>query len=187
MSKKNISPSLLVVLTVFLVFFTAGGSFADVASDFEQARQYVKSGNYAQAEAIYKTIAANLSDPNNALRAQEKLTRLYVMIDRVADAQSAYQQLLGNFSTNPGIAQSVNLVAYAYRGKGQFAKALELYDYVLLTWPGSQDAMQAPRGIVTVKILQGEDAGVLPVVDTLLANYSGNNEIGRELYRTAKT
>ena len=73
MSKKDFLLS--TVVYVLLFFGLTGVVFGDASEPFEQAGTHEKNKEYDRAEEIYQQILASSADPNDALKAQTRLTR----------------------------------------------------------------------------------------------------------------
>jgi len=116
---------------------------------FEQAEIYDDNGQYTLAAQVYQSIITQHAGTEHALKAQKNLTRMYVFSGQLQEAQTAYQGLIDSFWGYAGIAKAICEVAdsYMYLNR-QPQEALELYQYVLDTWPDSADAMWAQTGIV---------------------------------------
>ena len=95
----------------------------------------------------------------------------------------AYQGLIDSFSEYAGIAKAICEVAdsYLYLNR-QPQKALELYQYVLNTWPNSKDAMWAQTGIVKVHVQSQDESSAQAAYAILLANYSTHDNIPEAVY-----
>jgi tetratricopeptide (TPR) repeat protein len=186
-SKRGISRLFSVVLAIAVVplalYVTTGRALADVSEDFEQAQVYDDNGRYSEAAQVYQTITAQHAGTEHALKAQKKLTRMYVFSGQLQEAQTAYQDLLNSFSGHSGITKAVCEVAdsYLYLNR-QPHKALELYQYVLNTWPKSNDAMWAQAGTVKAHVQSQDEDSAQAAYTSLLANYSTHDNIPEAVY-----
>jgi tetratricopeptide (TPR) repeat protein len=174
MNKKIISTVLILSGLVFPAF--ALKCLADATAQFEQAKTYEQAGNYAQAEAIYKSIPVNSAYSYDALKAQEKLCCLYISWGKEAEAQTSYQALLSGFGGSGGILKAVDHVADRYRQMENYEKAHELYQYIVSTWP-AEHAIDSQKGVVLSRIHLGDEAGARAAVEKLIAKFSGSQDI----------
>jgi tetratricopeptide (TPR) repeat protein len=173
--------SFLVGVITATLDFTVGQAYADVSADFDQAEVYDDNGQYTQAAQVYQSIIAQHAGTAHALEAQKELTRMYVFSGQLQEALTAYRELIDSFSGYEGIAKTVCEVADSYlRPKPQ--KALELYQYVLDTWPDSKDVMWAQLGVVKVNLVLGNTSGAQAAYETLLSQFSRHQHIPEAVY-----
>jgi tetratricopeptide (TPR) repeat protein len=101
-------------------------------------------------------------------------------------AQTAYQELINSFSGYAGIAKAICEVAdsYLYLNR-QPQKALQLYQYVLDTWPNSKDAMWAQAGIVKTHVQSQDENNAKAAYTTLFANYPSHENIPEAVFEIA--
>ncbi|MHC4475273.1 MAG: tetratricopeptide repeat protein [Planctomycetota bacterium] len=155
--------------------------FADSPGSLDQAEQYVKDANYQQAETIYKAIVGADPDTDEAFTAQEKLTVLYVVWGRHAQADAAYQRLLADYSGRPGIAEAVDHVADEYRRLESYETARELHRHVVANWPQAEHAVESQRGVVLTSILLGEPAEAETAIEELLSTFAQHKNMARAI------
>lgn len=175
--------SFLILAISVALDFTVGQAFADVSTDFDQAEVYDDNGQYTLAAQVYQSIIAQYAGTEHALKAQKNLTRMYVFSGQLQEAQTAYQGLIDSFSEYAGIAKAICEVAdsYMYLNR-QPQMALELYQYVLDTWPDSADAMWAQTGIVKVHVQSGDESSAQVAYGTLLTNFYNHENIPEAVY-----
>ena len=146
----------------------------DVSALFEQAERCEKDANYVEAEAIYKDIAKDDAGTEYGLRAQQKLACLYIKIGRMAEAETAYQELLAGYSDHNSVADAVDEVADAYRGVKKFEKALEIYSYLVDTWGESEQAIGSQGCIARINVKLGREEAAQEATDKLIGSFSSN-------------
>jgi len=175
---------LLSAVAFALVYWGAGAKClaeqVDVSAQFEQADEYEEDGKYKDAEVIYKGIAEAYAGKEDGLRAQQKLVCLYIERGRTAEAETAYQGLLAGYAgygDDNVIADAVDDVADAYRDVKKYDKALEIYSYVVDTWPGSKQAVGSHGGIARVNIALGREESAQAAIDKLFEGFSDNEDI----------
>jgi len=164
---------------------TRGPCLADTAALLEQAEEYERTGNYAQAEDTYKQVLAEKADSDDGMRAQERLTMLYIGWGRKSEAEAAYQKLVAEHSTRAGIAAAVDHVADKYRNSGDYQKALGAYQFVVTTWPSDEHALDSYGRMACIGIRLGEEASVQAAVDKLIADYSEREDVADVLSEIA--
>lgn len=188
--KKNLFVSL--VLSGLLLSQMADEAFADASVQLEQAETYMEDGKYEQAEAIYKAIVTDYPGADDAFKAQEKLTVLYIAWDKQPEAEAAYQELLTKFSEHKHIAEAVDDIADEYRELRKYEKALEVYKSVVSNWPEAEHAIDSQKDVAISNILLGDEAGAQSAIDKLLADFSGNRRLSEvvdnvaDAYREAR-
>jgi len=118
---------ILCALGVFLFFSILSlNTFADVREDFEQAGVYIDAGQYEEAEAIYEGIYERVSDVNN-------------LLDNLPEGWDVSEQLLG--------------IAEFYRGAEEYASAKRIYEYLIETWPESNEIAFAKGNLAETNIM----------------------------------
>lgn len=153
--------------------------------EFEQAETYEKDGNYEQAEAIYKTVAADYPGTDYALLAHKKLTMLYITWDKPLEAETAFEELVANFSTHPLIPGTVYRIAEHCSQLEKHEKAKQLYRYVVNNRPQQYYEMWAQLGVAVSNICLGDDPNAQAAVDRLLADFYDNARISDAVYDVA--
>jgi len=175
----------LISLVGVIFCVTSRRCLADTAALLEQAEEYERTGNYAQAENAYKQVLAQNSDSDDGMRAQEKLTILYIGWGRKSEAEAAYQKLLAEHSARAGIAAAVDHVADKYRNSGNYQKALAAYQYIVATWPWDEHTLDSYGRMACIGIRLGEEASVQAAVDKLIADYSDREDVADVLSEIA--
>ena len=150
---------------------------ADASAQFEQAETYETQGYYERAEEIYKTIVTDYPGTDNALKAQKKLTILYITWHKGLQAEAAFQELVTKFSENEHIANAVYDLAVRYNGLKKHRWAIKFYQYVLDNWPAAEFAVQAQGGLAKSNIILGKAEAAQAAVDKLIANFSGHPDL----------
>jgi len=176
-------------LVVLAFLLAADACLGNAASQLEQAEQHVEKGEYQQAEGIYKAIIS--ADPNadEAFTAQERLTVLYVSWGRDAEADAALDDLLANYSVRTDIARAVDQVADEYRQAARYQKARDLYQYMVEHWPQAAHAEHARASVSLCNasglIHSGNEAAAEAAIASLIADFSGYENIAKMVYRVA--
>jgi len=175
-----INKHLTAYLLIFGLFFSgiAKKSFAD-ASQLAKAEMYVKAGQYAQAEEIYKQIIAAAPGTNDAFAAQKKLTDFYISQRKFSKADAALEQMLAGYANNDGIAQAVYEAASAYRGAGEYHRANTLSQYVVEQWPGSEQAFSAQVDLINTHLSQNNAPATQAAIDKLLTSFSDRAQFAK--------
>ena len=94
-----IKKSLFVLLPLFVFFGITEQCFANPYLQIKLAETYEENEDYEQAEVIYKTIVADYPVSDYALKAQQKLAILYILVERDSEVQLAINKLNSDFSS----------------------------------------------------------------------------------------
>lgn len=178
-------PFLSLALFVLLSFALPGKVLGDASTQLEQARTHEKNKQYNQAEQIYQQILASSPDPNDALKAQTRLTCLYIAADKQAEAEAAFAKLTADFAGHKHIANSVWEVGLKYKNAGKLDKAEEIHRHNVANFAAHKDAMWSQVEIVYSRIAQGDNGGADAAVDELLSVFSGQATLPKEIHQIA--
>lgn len=176
---------LLPILLCILFLGMTSKTFADPFAQLEQAKTYQKQRQYGQAERIYQQILTDHPGTDHAFEAQKMSIILYVAWNKQAQAETAFQQLIDNFSGHSGIAQAVHDIAYQHRLLHKYKKANQLDQHVIDNWPESDYALLAQMDLAKYYVDRG-DAAAEAAVDKLLADFAGNPLIARAIHDVAQ-
>ncbi len=183
MRKEN--PFVALAAVVLLFFAPTDKAYADVSAQLEQAQACEENGQYEQAAEIYGQIVTNLPDTDEALAAQKGLVVMYITAGKPTQAETTYQQLLSDFSSHEGIAQAVYDVARAYSSIERNDKALELHQYNAGRSLDDKYVMWSQVEVIKAHIRNGDDAGADAASDRLLAVFSQQPTLPKEVYQVA--
>jgi tetratricopeptide (TPR) repeat protein len=182
MAKKVVSVSgvfVVPLLAINVFFMVTARASSDTAAELWQAGQYAEVGDYEQAEAIYEAIIADYPGTGDAFTAQEKLTCLYVLWGRQADAEAAFRELVNKYSGHDGAAKAVDHVADAYRKIENFQKARQCNQYIVDHWSDADYAAEAQAGVVRASILMGDEIGAQAAMNKLLSSFVDGTHIAK--------
>jgi len=173
MVKRRFLTGFVIVLAFML---PAGRCLADVSAQLAEAKAYVQQGEYEQAEAVYRQIAADNPGSEVGLGAQEKLTVLYIRQDKLEEADAAYQELVVAFAENPALPKALDHVADAHRQQGRYEEARQAYGWIVQRWPASENAIESQRGVVLCSILLADDGAAEAGFEYLVRHFSTHQE-----------
>ena len=184
MTKKILFTSL--ILSGFVLFGMAEIFFVDAPAELEQAKGLYETGEYQQAEKAYKAIVTDHPGTEYALKAQKNLAVSYILVQKSAEAQSATDRLITDFSGNSDLPAMLSEIATTYRWTMEFEQAKNTYQLITQHCPGSQGASNAQLDITKLDILsliQSEDNGSAQTkIDSLIANFSEHPYLAEVLY-----
>ncbi len=120
-----------------------------------------------------------------------KVVLFYIKSGRDADAESALNDLIANFSTQSNLPRILyDIAKQGYELGGNYVKAKELYEYITQTYPDSSYANESqlniPKDAILALVDAGNDAGVISAVNDLIADYSGHSYLPAALARIAE-
>ena len=156
---------------------------AEAVDDAADAYRDVKK--YDKALEIHSYVADTWGDSAKAIDAQAGIARVNIALGREEAAEAAIEKLVADFSENEDIADTVDEVADEWRDAKKYDKALELYKYVVNTWPESEQAMGSQAEVAKLYIELGDDPNAKAAVDKLMADSSDNNDIADALDEVA--
>jgi len=175
MGKRRKVTSIVISL---LILGISGRCWADAAEQLAAADNYLKNKQYAEAEPIYKTIAAANPGANIGLEAQRSLVILYEEWQKPTEANTALQAIVSNFSQNQYVTWEVFGIAERYNNPEKRATANKYYKCIVNNWPTSEPAMWAQNLAILNDIDLGNDAAAQEGIKKLLINYSESPYIG---------
>ena len=147
------------------------GAVDDIADAYYEQKKYDK------ALDIYSYMVDTWADSAEAAGAQAGIARANIALGKEEAAQAAIDKLVGDFSHSANIADAVDEVADKYRDASKYDKAMELYKYVVNTWPESEQAIGSQGCIVRINIALGDDPNAKAAVDKLIAEFGGRDDI----------
>ena len=165
---------ILFISSTALLFLTTilHPAYADASAQLKEAGEYVKTGNYAEAEKIYQSIIAANLGTSDGLRAQQKLTILYVVWGKQTDAQVSLENLLTQYSQHELLPEAVTKVGDAYRKAENYTKAAELHRYVVDRWPTNEFAFWSQMDLVMCSEALRDVVGAQAAFEKLCTQYS---------------
>lgn len=178
-----------------VLFLTVGGlmvteCFGDAASLFKQGVNCKEKGYYKQAEETYKSVIANYPGTPQARKSQEQLAVIYILTQRITQAQASIGALKTAFSGDAELAGSLYWIARNYRLEGHPQRAVNLYQEIMSQYPDSSYAKKAQLDIPRTNIFSLLGAGKYTeaeaAIDKLLNDFSGHPELAETLYDIAR-
>ncbi|MBN1817793.1 MAG: tetratricopeptide repeat protein [Sedimentisphaerales bacterium] len=134
-----------------------------------------------QAAALYEYVVAHFPTDEYALWSQKNLCTLYAGLGQQEQAEAELKDLFARFGENKLLARVLCEVGDACRKAENFARAVELYEYITNQWPGDEYAVWAQKNIVTLLIEQDDLDGAAISLETLLETYAECKELPQTL------
>lgn len=98
-----------------------------------------------------------------------------------AEADSAVERLVTDFSDRADVAMAVLCIADAYLTLGEYEKAAELYRYISETWPDSEVAIDSQAGLAGASIALGDYSAAQTHIEKLFTDFSGDKRLASAL------
>ena len=129
--------SILFLAAVSCVLSMAAATFADVAADLAQVEAYVKNGLLSQAEQLCNSILQGNPDSNSILKTQGKLAVIYVMTQRMPQADGQVDSLINSFHDNAELPGILYGIADRYKSVKESQRAQNLCQRICQDFPAS--------------------------------------------------
>jgi len=170
-------------LQELLAKFSENEHIAKAVDDI--ADEYRESKDYDKARQLYQHVVSNWSDADYALESQRGLILLNILVGDETAAQADIDKLLTEFSGHKDIAKVAAHVADDHRDLGKYESALELYRYVVETWPESEYAMGSEVSIARLNIKLGNETAAQAALGKLIADFRGNKGLAKAVDHVA--
>ena len=138
-----------------------------------------------QALELFEYAMSAWPDNKDAIWARAGLIRANIALGNYLDVPEAVDELLKQFSESELIAEAVLSIADNYYDVRKYENSLELYEYVMSTWPDDKDAVRAGAGIIRSNIGLGNELDVPEAIDELRAQFSGSEFIAEAVFNIA--
>lgn len=161
----------------------ANSSASKLQSDFSKdqrisvaacliADEYRRSNKYQQACELYQYAVDNWPNAEHSLWSQMGLAISNLYLGQ--DPNTAIDKLCANFATDGRLTIALCTVADEYRRLERYERAIQLYQYVVDSWPDAEFALWSQMDIVLSAIGLTDDAGVEAAIAKLLSAFSGS-------------
>jgi len=158
-------PNAEIAIAKLIVEFADHNDIADAV--YEIADEYREVKKYEKALGFYKQIVDSWPESEEAMDSQEDVAKLYIELGDDPNAEAAVEKLIAKFADRDEIADAVDEMADEYKDAKKYDKALELYKYVVKTWPDSEQAMGSQADVAKLYIELGDDPNAEAAVDKL--------------------
>ena len=143
----------------------------------EIAGEYNSKDKHDEAIELYQYVLDNWPESKYAMNSHAALARSYIFSGDTEAAEATTDELLVDFSNDDGIADAVDAIADAYRDDENYDKALELYEYVVDTWPSSEQGMGSQVSVAKLHIELEDDTAAQAAIDKLITDFSNDDGI----------
>lgn len=133
---------------------------AGAAEQLTEADTYEKTGRFAQTEPIYQQIAAANPGTDVGLEAQRKLAIMYIDWDKGEKLETAFVDLLTNFSQNETVPNAAYTIPQRYEEAYEKQKADIYYRRIITKWPVYNVSVLSRMQLAMHRIDDGNDGAV---------------------------
>jgi len=145
---------------------------------------YNTIGNYLKAAEVYQYMADNFPNDEYASRAQSGVAIANVHLDNISAVDSAIDKLKTNFSSAANIGEVLHWVGQSCEYGGKYQKALEIYQYVVDTWPNDEHTIWSQAALATTNISLNDIEASEAAINRLKTDYSASPYISNVIYST---
>jgi len=188
MDKQKVFAFLVLIGTLFSQM--AGDCFADAAADLQVAENYQNGGLWQQAESAYKSVVQSYPGTEYGFKAQKALALLYISVDKDTKAQAAVNKLTTDFSSSSNLPSALNEIASTYRWTKKYQQTKDVYQKIIQSCAGSQQAGNAPLEIFKLDILAlidtQADSQAQIAIDNLVSGFSSHSHVAEVIYDIAQ-
>jgi tetratricopeptide (TPR) repeat protein len=111
------------------------------------------------------------------------IIRAYINDGNEPAADAAFNKLLAVFSQQTTLPKEIYHVADAYSKAGRYDKAGQLYQYVIDSYPDSNNVMLAKAGMAKLNIILGNEAVADATVNDLIADFNDEPNLPQAIFQ----
>ena len=119
---------------------------------------------------------------NNDIETLKKRSIEYIRQDRQIDANSAIRTILTDYTTDSKLSAVVYDIAETYRNISKFAKAIELYKFIVENQPESRQAALSQSGLAISNVALGKMDIAAAELEKLKNNYAAEPNIAQLVF-----
>ena len=119
--------------------------------------EFLKAGQPEAAFELYSYMVDNYPDNELTLWAQKNICTMYIDMEDEAATSNALEVLKTQFKPKDMVAIALMQIADKYRDSKKHDRALQLCQYVIDTWPATNNAMWAIQKCIVIDIDLSED------------------------------
>jgi len=157
---------------------------ADLAQGvYDIARKYGEVGNADKARQLYGQVMEQWHESEWAIHAQRDIIHAAIKREDAPATQAELDKLLTGFAQHKDIAGTVYNLAKHYRNLQKSDVALKLHQYNVEHYAKDLQGMYSQVEIVKSHLATGDDAAVDAACDKLLATFSQQKTLPKEIYQ----
>ncbi|MHC4759650.1 MAG: hypothetical protein ACYTE8_13465 [Planctomycetota bacterium] len=183
-------PIMFLAVLLYTVKLLAPAKAQEVAGSaelLEQAEGYVVEGQYDQATAIYNSIISDgqVATPGQVL-ARAGLVAVSIHRGEIAAAEADLDLLLNDYDGEAVLSTAVYGVANAF-SETRPAKAIPLFQQILDTWPGCDEAIWAQVEVARINLDLKNKAAAHTACQELISRFSDHEKMPEAIRTLADT
>ena len=163
-------------------------AFAGPAEQLQQAENYRRNGDFAQAKQIYQDILANYPDTEYGLKAQQKIIDIYLLQsylandpDLLAEAQTAFNKLTGDYAGYSGLPEAYYAIARRYESFANYNQARDLYQQIAQQFPDTEQGSRSRMHVITMDIFalldSGQSSAAQAMTNSMVSEFSQDGSL----------
>lgn len=154
---------------------------------FHVADAYYWFGKYGEADGVYKDVAASYPKSDFSMWAQMGLAISAIAQDKDSVAETAKDNLVANFSSNPKLPEALFYIAGRYEYSKKYDKATAIYQQISSQFSQSLQAADARFAIAKISATSLFDSGKVDEcmlqVDKLISDFHSHTALAWALSR----
>jgi TolA-binding protein len=158
----------------------------DVSSDiFDIAQRFTRNKKTPEAAKLYQFAIDTFAGTDGAMRSQRELAFIELEAGRLANADVSVDLLINTYSKRDTLPGEIQNIAGRYTRAKLPDKARKLYQYVINTWPKSNNAIFSQREIAYISLDADDMETARKEIDGIINVFAGTNTLPAELYNIA--
>jgi tetratricopeptide (TPR) repeat protein len=150
------------------------------------ADKYNEMKKYEKSKEFYQKVVDRWPAAEDAMWAQSGIAHSNVALGDDTAAQAAIDKLVADYHGHKHVPIAVGQIADRYREIKKYDKANRLYQKIIDTWPGSEQAMWSQMHLAKSNIRDGNDVGAQANVDKLLVDFPHSEHFVSAVYAVAE-
>ncbi|MHC4867721.1 MAG: tetratricopeptide repeat protein, partial [Planctomycetota bacterium] len=170
------------------------------AARYHIAERYEKAERYDEAESIYEDLVTDYADTDYGLQSQRNLVKLYVSLADDANAQSALDTFITDFSWHSDFPGALYKVGTCYEKHKIYNQAVSVYQQIVDSysepnnpgWWTERAQLGVPQADILYYVDVGDHNNALAALDDLMTDFNDHeylpdaiHRVGLEYYRRA--
>jgi len=164
--------------------FSGNKYIAQAVSEIAGHCRWLKK--YQESKRLSQYVVDNWPDSEQAMWAQMGVAMAEIGFGEPKAAQAAIDKLVTDFSTHKHIAQAVREIAEHCLWLQKHEKAEQLYQYVIDSWPGSEQVRRSQMGLAMLNIAVGDSADAELAMDKLIADFGDHPDLPNVVLQIAE-
>ncbi len=134
-------------------------------------------GDFEKAREVYQYIINTFPDADNAIGSQREVVRTSMLLGDSDYANESLDKLIKDYGNHSDIAKALESLASDFKSNGRYAKAREMYLYVVDNQPQSEYAVACLGGAIRTSFKLKDDPNAEALTQQLLSQYATNEDL----------